>query len=74
MGGKPQCLQCKHFRNSPEYLESECKGLAVLSSAYGSVLSEDGVCVLNDFYISANQCCGRFDQVGHCSAASPPGR
>lgn len=70
MGGRPQCFQCKHFRNSPEYLESTYKGLTVLSSAYGSVRSEDGICVLNDLYLSANRCCDRFDPIGPPVAAS----
>ena len=64
MDGKPQCFQCNHFRNSPEYLESACKGLKVLSSAYASVRSEDGICVLNDRYMSARQSCDRFDSLG----------
>lgn len=58
---KPQCFQCKHFRNSPQYLESVYKGLSTLSSAHGSVRSEDGICVLNDLYLSANRYCDRFE-------------
>lgn len=71
MGGKPRCLQCRHFRNSPEYLESACEGLKILSSAYGSVRSEDGICVLNDLYLSAHQCCGRFDPISPTAADFP---
>lgn len=60
-GNKPRCLQCKHFRNSPQYLESVYKGLATLSSAHGSVRSEDGICVLKDLYIAANRRCDSFE-------------
>ena len=56
-----QCLRCKHFRNSPEYLESELSGLRVLGSAYASVRSEDGICVLTDRLLSARRCCERFE-------------
>ncbi len=66
------CLQCKHFRNSSDYLEAACKGLTVLSSAYASVRSEDGICVLQDLYLSANQCCNRFVPV--FSAVAPSHR
>src|SRR5271157_5938141 len=59
-GNKPRCLQCKHFRNSPQYLESVYKGLATLSSAHGSVRSEDGICVPKDLYIAANRHCDSF--------------
>ncbi len=60
-GDKPRCFQCEYFRNSPEYLESVFKGLTTLSSAYGSVRSEDGICVLNDLYLAANRHCDRFE-------------
>lgn len=60
-GNKPQCYQCRYFRNSPEYLESVFKGLTALSSAHGSVRSEDGICILNDLYLAANRCCDQFE-------------
>lgn len=71
MGRRPQCFQCKHFRNSPEYLESVYIGLTALSSAYGSTRSEDGICVLNDLYLSANRCCDRFDPISPFVADLP---
>ncbi len=58
---KPQCLQCRHFRNSPEYLESVFKGLTTLSSGYASVRCEDGICLLNDRYLAANRSCDQFE-------------
>lgn len=58
-----QCFQCKYFRNQPEYLESVYKGLTSLSSAHGSVRSEDGICVLNDLYLAANRCCDQFERL-----------
>jgi hypothetical protein len=58
---KPQCRRCRYFRNAPEYLESVFKGLTTLSSAYGSVRSEDGLCLLHDLYLAANRCCDGFE-------------
>lgn len=58
---KPCCQQCRHFHNSPEYLEAVFKGLTALSSAYGSVRKEDGICERRDIYLSADQCCRDFD-------------
>jgi hypothetical protein len=55
------CRYCRHFRNSPELLESVFKGLTSLSSAYGSVRCEDGICLLNDLYLAANRSCERFE-------------
>jgi hypothetical protein len=57
---RPQCIQCRHFRNSPEFLETVFKGLTSLSSAYGSVRSEDGICIINGRYLAANRCCDQF--------------
>ena len=55
-----RCLTCRHFRNDPRYLESVFKGMNILSSAYGSVRSNDGICLLHDRYLSANACCESF--------------
>jgi hypothetical protein len=57
------CYQCRHFRNSPEYLESVFKGLTSLSSAHGSVRVEDGICLINGRYLAANRCCERFEAI-----------
>ena len=58
---KPQCRRCRYFCNSPEFLESVFPGLMTLSSAYGSVRSEDGICLLNDLYLAAHKWCERFE-------------
>ncbi|MDR3568230.1 MAG: hypothetical protein P4L43_09410 [Syntrophobacteraceae bacterium] len=72
MDEKPRCLQCKHFRNSPQYLESIYKGLTVLSSAYASVRSEDGICVLKDLILAAYQRCDLFEPIGGHSLGLEP--
>lgn len=54
------CINCRHFRNDPDFLESIFKGLTALSSAHGSVRYEDGICLLNDLYLAADKWCDRF--------------
>jgi hypothetical protein len=60
-GKSESCLHCRHFRNDPQYLESIYKGLTSLSSAYGSVRCQDGICQLNDLYLAANRWCNKFE-------------
>ena len=55
-----RCGACVHFRNEPEYLEAAFPGLASLSSAYGSVRGDDGLCVLRDRYLGAHCSCPDF--------------
>ena len=54
------CRTCAHFRNDPAYLEAAFAGLASLSSAYGSVRGEDGLCLRHDRYLGAQSWCGDF--------------
>jgi hypothetical protein len=55
-----QCRNCRHFRNDPKYLESVFSGLTSLSSAYGSVRSDDGLCLRHDKYLRASGSCRDF--------------
>lgn len=57
-----RCLDCRHFRNSPEYLESVFKGMNTMSSAHASVRKDDGICLAHDIYLSADQWCDRFER------------
>ncbi len=54
------CLNCVHFNNSPEYIESVFRGLRVLGSGYSSVKKDDGICALKDIYLSADNVCDEF--------------
>ena len=56
----PSCRNCTHFRNDPAFLEKIFKGLSALSSAWGSVRAEDGMCQRHDRYLSANAFCADF--------------
>jgi hypothetical protein len=55
-----QCRSCHHFRNDANYLETVFRGLTSLSSGYGSVRSDDGICVRHDRYLSARSSCSDF--------------
>lgn len=73
-----RCASCAHFRNDPAYLEATFGGLTSLSSAYGSVRAEDGLCLRRDRYVCAAAWCGDFrarDARGKLSenTAPPPG-
>jgi hypothetical protein len=56
----PSCRGCARFRNDPAFLESSFAGLTSLSSAYGSVRDEDGLCLHHDRYVPARACCADF--------------
>lgn len=55
-----QCHGFHHFRNDANYLETGFRGLTSLSSGYGSVRSDDGICVRHDRYLSARSSCANF--------------
>jgi hypothetical protein len=54
------CRDCVHFRNDPSYLETVFRGLTSLSSGYGSVRADDGICLRHDRYLSARASCPQF--------------
>jgi hypothetical protein len=55
------CMDCVHFRNSPEYLEKVIPGLKTMSSGHASVRKDDGICTLHDLYLSASAYCEQFE-------------
>jgi hypothetical protein len=57
MTDRAMCGSCGHFRNDAAYLETVFKGMTSLSSSYGSVVAEDGICLLHDRYLSARASC-----------------
>jgi hypothetical protein len=61
-GAHPQqhCLGCVHFRNDAAFLESAFSGLTSLSSGFGSVRGDDGICRRHDRYLSARSFCSEF--------------
>jgi len=61
-----QCRSCRHFRNDAKYLERAFPSLSSLSSGYGSVRADDGLCLQHDRYLSARSSCPDF------AAKTPP--
>jgi len=57
-----RCIYCAHFRNSPAYLEQVIKGLNTMSSGHASVRKDDGICLKNDLYLSAQDWCDGFER------------
>lgn len=57
---KEKCLNCRNFRNDPQYLERAFPGLNVLSSGNASVRKDDGICEVREQYLSADFWCDRY--------------
>jgi hypothetical protein len=56
----PACRNCTHFDNDPATIEAVFNGMSALSSAWGSVRADDGICRRNDRYLSAHAFCAEF--------------
>ena len=52
-----QCRTCRHFRNDAAFLEKAFPGLSSMSSGYGSVRADDGICLRHDRYLGARSSC-----------------
>jgi hypothetical protein len=66
LGAHPQqhCFACVHFRNHAKFLEAVFGGLTSLSSGFGSVRADDGICLRHDRYLSARSFCAEFAPAG----------
>jgi hypothetical protein len=60
-----KCGKCVHFQNNPAILEKTFPGLTSLSSGFGSVRAQDGLCNRHDLYLSNFDGCGDFDASDH---------
>ncbi|GAB6886848.1 hypothetical protein JCM13304A_03460 [Desulfothermus okinawensis JCM 13304] len=54
------CLHCKYFRNDPKFLEEFYHGLNTLSSAWGCVRGDAGVCIKHGVYLFPRGKCSDF--------------
>ena len=54
------CEQCIHFENDPAEIEKAYPGLKIMSSGYAAVRDRDGLCSLNQLYLSAGDSCEKF--------------
>jgi hypothetical protein len=48
-----RCAACRFFTGAPAALERAIPGLNILSSAYGSVRADTGLCERHDFFTTA---------------------
>lgn len=62
------CAQCRHFVNGAADFEREIPGLKILSSAYGSVRAETGLCRLRDFFCMPDHGCSEWQRFGSVAA------
>ncbi len=56
------CLGCSYFRNDSHFLEDEYAGLKTLSSGWGCVRGDAGICVLHNVYLFPRGKCKDFRQ------------
>jgi len=54
------CGNCKFFNNQPQKMEEEFAGLTTLSSGYGSVRHQDGICNKIKRYLSFYDSCSGY--------------
>ena len=57
------CLDCRHFDLAPDTLEAQLPGLRTLSSAYGAVRAQDGLCAVHARYVPGHARCGHFEPI-----------
>jgi hypothetical protein len=56
----PGCARCRFFDPAARVIESELPGLRILSSAYSSVRSDDGLCRQHQRYVAASSICAGY--------------
>lgn len=54
------CAVCRHFTDRPAELERAIPGLNILSSAYGSVRDETGLCRRREAFVTPMASCVEF--------------
>jgi hypothetical protein len=67
-GRTPRCGSCRHFSDSAAQIEAQLPGLRVLSSAYGAVRSQDGLCGVHARYVAAYGSCASHEPRFHTAS------
>ena len=70
---KGMCGVCRHFADDPAELERAVPGLNILSSAFGSVRDETGLCALREAFVTPSGGCADFAEIRTESGNSPAG-
>ncbi|MGC1818232.1 MAG: hypothetical protein WA900_11335 [Casimicrobiaceae bacterium] len=73
MGATQQCCgACRYFTGAPAALERAVPGFNILSSAYGSVRGNTGLCERHDSFVtSATGACPAFAQRAQRASGEP---
>ncbi len=62
--GAARCAACRFFTGAPAALERAIPGVNILSSAYGSVRGDTGLCQRRDTFTTArSMACPQFEKV-----------
>lgn len=57
---EPHCGACRRFRNDAAFIEQQTPGLQTLSSGFGAVRGNDGLCAVHQRYLPASSYCAQF--------------
>ena len=69
----PRCGGCRHYTGEPHALEAAIPGLNILSSAYGSVRADTGLCGRHESFVrAASAACAEFTVVGSGEGSGLP--
>jgi hypothetical protein len=61
--GATRCAACRFFTGAPAALERAVPGVNILSSAYGSVRADTGLCERHDVFVTARTpACPEFEK------------
>ena len=61
--GQQCCGACRFFAGTPAALERAVPGFNILSSAYGSVRGDTGLCERHDSFVTAiTEACAEFER------------
>ena len=67
----PVCARCRSFVGDAAALERAVPGLKILSSAYGSVRADTGLCERHGSFVTPSQTCPEFQPM-HAAGREPP--
>jgi len=63
--GAARCAACRFFTGAPAALERAIPGVNILSSTYGSVRADTGLCERHAIFTTArNAACPQFEKAG----------
>ena len=55
-----RCVRCGYFQDEAAVIEASIPGMTAMGSAHASARGNDGICLLQDVYLSGLSGCDRF--------------